>query len=94
MALSTIQRAIDAVTSNSTGEVAPDPKILIVKAMEQRWVDGEGSDVGRWVSATCWWLMGFRWVQMGSSRGGSVVRFLRIWLGLLWRYNISLCVCE
>ncbi|KAA8521102.1 hypothetical protein F0562_011745 [Nyssa sinensis] len=31
------------------------------------------------------WLMGFLWVQMDSSRGGSVVRFLRIWLGLLWR---------
>ncbi|KAA8538976.1 hypothetical protein F0562_025668 [Nyssa sinensis] len=62
MALSTIQRAIDAVASGSAGDVAPDPKILIMK-----------------------WLMGFLWVQMGSSRGGSVVRFLRIWLGLLWR---------
>ncbi|KAA8524656.1 hypothetical protein F0562_011079 [Nyssa sinensis] len=83
IALSTIQRAIDVVTSGSAGDVAPDPKIQIVKAMEQRWVDGEGGDVGGWVSATCW---------MGSSRGGSVVSFLRDWLGVnskLRKWNVQ-----
>ncbi|KAA8532220.1 hypothetical protein F0562_032255 [Nyssa sinensis] len=54
LALSKIRRVIGVVTNSSADNVAPDPEILIVKAMEQRWVDGEGSDVGKWVSAACW----------------------------------------
>ncbi|KAA8529743.1 hypothetical protein F0562_034157 [Nyssa sinensis] len=111
MALRMIQRAIDAVTSGSAGDVAPDPKIQIMKAMEQRWAligkaamlaDGFQQPAGferglrrmgfSNLLGLSVWLMGFLWVRMGSSRGGSVVRFLRDWLGVnskLRKWNVQ-----
>ncbi|KAA8542831.1 hypothetical protein F0562_023983 [Nyssa sinensis] len=56
LALSRIRRAIGIVTNSSTDNVAPDLEILIVKAMEQRWVDEEGGNVGGWVSVARWRL--------------------------------------
>ncbi|KAA8517205.1 hypothetical protein F0562_017543 [Nyssa sinensis] len=40
LALSTIRRAISAVTNSSADDVAPDLEIRIVKAMGQRWSGG------------------------------------------------------
>ncbi|KAA8517322.1 hypothetical protein F0562_017615 [Nyssa sinensis] len=57
MALSTIRRAIGAITSSSIAEVAgnvvPDLEILIVKAMEQRWVWDQQWRMRR--SSTAWY---------------------------------------
>ncbi|KAA8517323.1 hypothetical protein F0562_017628 [Nyssa sinensis] len=57
MALSTIRRAIGAITSSSIAEVAgnvvPDLEILIVKVMEQRWVWDQQWRMKR--SSTAWY---------------------------------------